>query len=297
MLHRFSPALALVLVPLVGCGGQDAPAPKTAEEVDLAPKPDPKKLALDREIAENAGILGALNQEGGGAFADVLGSSAFGACDDDGDDGCNALGGLIGAPAGDSYGMGGLGLSGTGRGGGGTGEGTIGIGSLGTFGRGAGSGTGQGFGSGSGGLGPRTDGPRVTTEAHDVRGTLPKDVIRRVVQSALPRYKQCYEKELQRTPELAGKSIVTFTIAPDGSVAAVKAEGDLASEAVHRCVEATTKALSFPKPDGGGVVVVKYPFTFAPVQSKPAPEPAQPNQPAEGKPAGEKPAPKPPAKP
>lgn len=50
--------------------------------------------------------------------------------------------GLIGNRAGESYGVGGLGLSGTGRGGGGSGSGTIGMGRMGTIGKGGGGGYG-----------------------------------------------------------------------------------------------------------------------------------------------------------
>lgn len=56
--------------------------------------------------------------------------------------------GTTGAVAGESFGVGGLGLSGVGEGGGGTG-----LGSVGTVGRGAGVGTGAGFGAGHGRLG------------------------------------------------------------------------------------------------------------------------------------------------
>lgn len=59
---------------------------------------------------------------------------------------------LEGAPPGESFGAGGMGLTGIGEGGGGRGEG-IGLGSVGSIGRGAGTGSGTGFGSGHGRLG------------------------------------------------------------------------------------------------------------------------------------------------
>jgi hypothetical protein len=60
-----------------------------------------------------------------------------------------AAGGRIGSAAGDSAGVGGLGLRGSGAGGGGSGFETIGLGSIGTIGHGAGGGSGTGFGSGA----------------------------------------------------------------------------------------------------------------------------------------------------
>ncbi|MFL5307366.1 MAG: FHA domain-containing protein, partial [Polyangia bacterium] len=140
--------------------------------------PDPhlaKKLA--EEQAKNAGILGVLKQSEGSHIASIFGrDSALG------NDAADVLGGLVGNQIGEAYGVGGLGLVGTGSGGGGTGEGTIGLGNLGTIGKGGGGGNGSGYGRGAGGLGGRrAHAPDVIPGQANVRGSLDKEIIRRII--------------------------------------------------------------------------------------------------------------------
>ena len=140
--------------------------------------PDPhlaKKLA--EEQAKNAGILGVLKMNDGSHIASIFGRDT--ALGNDADD---VLGGLIGNQIGEAYGVGGLGLVGTGSGGGGTGEGTIGLGNLGTIGKGGGGGNGSGYGRGAGGLGGRrAHAPDVIPGQAAVRGSLDKEIIRRII--------------------------------------------------------------------------------------------------------------------
>ncbi|MCB9762964.1 MAG: von Willebrand factor type A domain-containing protein [Alphaproteobacteria bacterium] len=107
------------------------------------------KRQLDREIAENAGVLGALRE--GGEMDGVLGSSGLSS------DVSGGIGGLIGAK-GTQIGSGGLGSRGTGLGGGGT---AAGIGGLGTHGRG-GSVSGGSAGYGGSAYGSAAYGGEVT---------------------------------------------------------------------------------------------------------------------------------------
>jgi hypothetical protein len=60
-----------------------------------------------------------------------------------------------------------------------------------------------------------------------------------------------------------GKIVTKFTIAGDGSVgsSSVKAS-TMGSAAVEQCVASKFLKMTFPKPKGGGVVVVSYPFVF-----------------------------------
>jgi TonB family protein len=56
---------------------------------------------------------------------------------------------------------------------------------------------------------------------------------------------------------------VQFTIAPTGHVIASEiARSTLANQAVERCVERAVRRWLFPKPRGGGIVLVRYPFVF-----------------------------------
>ncbi|MDZ4696946.1 MAG: TonB family protein [Deltaproteobacteria bacterium] len=224
--------------------------------------PDPhlaKKLA--EEEAKNAGILGVLKSNEGSHLASIFGrDTALGS------DAENVLGGLLGSEIGEAYGGGGLGLAGTGSGGGGTGEGTIGLGNLGTIGKGGGGGSGSGYGRGAGGLhGRRARSPEVMPGTAAVRGSLDKEIIRRIIRRHINEVKFCYEQELVKSPELQGRIAVNFTIAATGQVvASVMQDSTLSNRRVESCVVAAVRRWEFPKPNGGGIVIVTYPFVFNP---------------------------------
>lgn len=101
-------------------------------------------------------------------------------------------------------------------------------------------------------------------------GHLDREVIRGVVVARMPAIAACYESGLATMPELAGRVIVSFTIAPDGHVAgATVRDSTLLPRAepvyaVEGCIVATVLAYVFPAPEGGGPVQVNYPFVLAP---------------------------------
>jgi TonB family protein len=224
--------------------------------------PDPhlaKKLA--EENAKNAGILGVLKQTEGSHIASIFGrDSALGS------DADNVLGGLIGNQIGEAYGVGGLGLVGTGSGGGGTGEGTIGLGNLGTIGKGGGGGNGSGYGRGAGGLGGRrAHAPDVIPGTANVRGSLDKEIIRRIIRRHINEVKYCYEQELTKKASLGGRIMVQFTIAASGQViASVLQNSTMGNARVENCTVQAVRRWEFPKPLGGGIVIVSYPFVLTP---------------------------------
>ncbi len=218
-----------------------------------------KKLA--EEAAKNAGILGVLKQQEGSHLASIFGRDTA-----VGSDAENVLGGLIGNAIGEAYGVGGLGLVGTGSGGGGTGEGTIGLGNLGTIGTGGGGGSGSGYGRGAGGLGGRrAKAPDVVPGQAAVRGSLDKEIIRRIIRRHINEVKYCYEQELTKKADLGGRVSVQFTIAASGQVmASVLQQTTMNSPRVENCVVQAVRRWEFPKPLGGGIVIVTYPFQFNP---------------------------------
>jgi hypothetical protein len=229
----------LVLVSLAACSGAQTSAPETEPATvatvvvepattDLDAGPDVDKVAL-------MGILGVLADSDSGAGA------------------------LWGDSIGDSFGVGGLGLIGTAEGG------AVGMGSMGSVGTGlGGGGTGEGV-AGLGTIGTRRPPSQVVTGEATLQGGLDKDIIRRVIRQSLSRVRYCYERALLKDPNLAGRVAVRFVIRPDGTVANVTDGGStLPSEEVKACVHRTMAALTFPRPKGGGVVVVNYPFVFAP---------------------------------
>ncbi|MFN3197117.1 MAG: AgmX/PglI C-terminal domain-containing protein [Bradymonadia bacterium] len=101
--------------------------------------------------------------------------------------------------------------------------------------------------------------PQIGKGAPTVMGALSKEVIQRVIRGSMNGFKYCYEKELAKNPSLAGKTTVKFTISGNGSVVKATAEG---MPVVHTCMENRARALRFPAPKGGGIVIVKYPFIF-----------------------------------
>ena len=222
--------------------------------------PDPhlaKKLA--EENAKNAGILGVLKMNEGSHLASIFGRDTAA-----GSDAVNVLGGLIGNEIGEAYGVGGLGLVGTGTGGGGTGEGTIGLGNFGTIGKGGGGGNGSGYGRGAGGLGGRrARAPDVIPGQANVRGSLDKEIIRRIIRRHINEVKYCYESELTKKADLSGRISVQFTIAATGQViASVLQSSTMGNIRVENCVVQSVRRWEFPKPMGGGIVIVSYPFNF-----------------------------------
>jgi hypothetical protein len=182
-----------------------------------------------------------------------------------GRDAANVLGGLVDGEIGAAYGIGGLGLVGTGTGGGGTGEGTLGLGNFGTMGKGDG-GNGSGYGRGAGGLGGRhTRAPDVIAGQASVRGSLDKEIIRRIIRLHLNEVRYCYETELVRRPGLSGRVSVQFTIAATGQVMASWLESTTVNDArVEGCIVQAVRRWEFPKPSGAGITIVSYPFNLAP---------------------------------
>jgi hypothetical protein len=212
-----------------------------------------------KEMASNAGILGTLKAMSGSWNSPT---SPFGKDTALGNDAMSAMGALMGDQAGENFGFGGLGLRGTGRGGGGTGEGTIGLGNLGTIGHGAGGGSGSGYGSGKGGFkGRKAAVPKIRSGSADVRGSLSKEVIRRVIQRHINEVRFCYEQELNQRPDLEGRVTVKFIISPTGAVqSALVSDTTLGAPRSENCIAQAVRRWTFPAPEGGGIVIVNYPF-------------------------------------
>ncbi len=243
---RGHPDAAKHLGPEGALGPVDRPA-KTHQ----APRTDAERRRRDRAIALGSGLLRDLSALGsGGAIASVL-SSDFGP-------GLTvALGGVRGSRAlGDAGGAGGMGTRGTGAGGGG---GSLSIGGLRTHGRGV---YGDPHGTGMA-LRGRKRTVRIPERHVTLQGGLDRRAVARVIERSLPRIKYCYEKQLQADPNLGGKISTRFTIAPTGRVAKAQVvESTLGNERVESCVREVLESLAFPRPHGGGIVVVMYPFVF-----------------------------------
>jgi hypothetical protein len=215
-----------------------------------------KRMAYDR--AMKSGILGVIHAGE---------TSSIGAIWSDhdtalGHDAETVLGGLIGTETGESDGViGGLGTHGRGPGGGGDDK-TIGVSDLPTIGH---------DGKRPGWLhDPRIASLKDHKKAEKiepivgpatVRGGIDKEIVRRVIRHHLNEVKFCYEKELMKNQELYGRVVTEFTIAGNGTVlASVVQSSTLANPPVEQCIAGAVRRWGFPKPEGGGIVVVSYPF-------------------------------------
>ena len=127
-------------------------------------------------------------------------------------------------------------------------------------------------GSGSGGMrGRRAQEPQVAIGDASATGDLDKNIIRRYIRRKLPQVRYCYEKRLLVKPKLAGRVDTQFVIDAAGNVTSASAKG--MDPEVASCITAAIKSIQFPKPKGGGVVKVTYPFNFQLAGSQPATPP------------------------
>jgi TonB family protein len=254
-------------------GGSSAPAaPRPAGKAGdrKAPDVDARMTTKGTSRPEDARVVAArvrsnplllaLAGAQTGALGEVLSNeSALGAEKED------VMGHLVGTTIGAAYGIGGLSALGTGDGGAGTREGMLGSGGLGTIGR-YGSGTGPGHTYGAGTLGRHiARAPDVLPGVSSVRGSLDKEIIRRIVRRHLNEVRFCYDEALTRHPTLAGRVVVQFTIANTGRVlASLIGSSTLGVASVDACIANAVKRWEFPAPEGGGLVMVSYPFQLSP---------------------------------
>lgn len=106
--------------------------------------------------------------------------------------------------------------------------------------------------------------PSVAIAAPVITGDLDAQLIRRYVRRHLAKVTYCYERELLRSPKLAGTVTVQFVVdSASGHVAGVTAAG-LAHKEVETCIAGVIRAIEFPAAKGGGPVKISYPFTLAP---------------------------------
>lgn len=254
--------LAETSTPAAGHVGEEGQAGKetsVAEDKHMAVKGPPDRVdpmlqkKRDIDIAMHAGAMALFN--------DQALSSPWATSDQSiGADAMDAIGQMQGAEPGEGTGIGGIGISGTGRRGPGDSETGFGLARVGTK------------APGGGGRPPEpefdprpTRTPEVTlgTDIHTT-GSLDREIIQRVVRQNRRDVRYCYEQELQRHRDLAGRVVIRFTIASTGAViSAVVGESSMNNANVERCMTERIRRWAFPEPRGGGVVIVTYPFNFS----------------------------------
>lgn len=115
----------------------------------------------------------------------------------------------------------------------------------------------------------RKTSPRVVAGRAEVRGALDKEIIRRIVRRHLNEVKYCYQQGLSARTEPTGRVVIQFTIAGSGQVVmSVVQKSTLNNRPVETCIARAVRRWLFPKPRGGGIVIVSYPFVLRTVRGK-----------------------------
>jgi len=208
-----------------------------------ADKPDPNKMGLLATFGKS-GMQKDLHQASSGA-GELAGMA----------DAATGAAGSSENRAGDN--LGGK-LKDTGAGGKGTA--TYGIAGVGTQGRGTGT-----TGYGTGGLGQKGSVQiNVTGQEGEFGGGMDKEAIRRVIREHIREIRNCYEKELQRSPDLYGKIVLEWDIEEEGRVSRVVAKSNaLGNDNVANCIMSRLKMWKFPDPPKDQVGRVIFPFVFS----------------------------------
>jgi TonB family protein len=111
-----------------------------------------------------------------------------------------------------------------------------------------------------------------------IRGSLSKALIRQVIHGQIAMIEQCADAYAR--PGGHGLIAVEFIIGTTGEITDAKiVESTLANERLEKCILAAPQYWHFPPPDGGGIVIVTYPFEISmpaedsdpPTETKPAP--------------------------
>lgn len=93
-------------------------------------------------------------------------------------------------------------------------------------------------------------------------GSLSQAEISKVIQKHFTQITNCYERAIQKSPDLSGKLTVKWVIGTDGRVSGVKQVLSSVKDApMAKCVFGVIQQMRFPKPKGGPVKI-KYPFVF-----------------------------------
>lgn len=142
---------------------------------------------------------------------------------------------------------------------GGRGERTVGISGVGTKGKGTGT-----YGLGTGGIGNKGSVEiNVGGQEAEFVGSMDREAIRRVILNNKRAIRSCYERELQRRPDMYGKLVLQWNIEEKGRVteASVKSNS-LGSRKVANCIISRLRTWRFPEPPPGVIGQVAYPFVF-----------------------------------
>ncbi len=143
---------------------------------------------------------------------------------------------------------------------GGKGTSTVGIAGVGTRGKGTG-----GYGLGTGGIGTKGSVDiDVGGQEAEFTGSIDKEAIRRIIQQNKNAIRSCYERSLQRKPDLYGKLVLEWDIEERGRVTRASVKSNtLGDDKVATCIMGRIKDLKFPEPPPDQIGRVTFPFVFS----------------------------------
>lgn len=96
------------------------------------------------------------------------------------------------------------------------------------------------------------------------RGPVSREVVQRVVGRVMDQIKPCYARARAQAPDLAGKIVVAWQIAENGSVAATRTvKNTFPDETVAGCLLDILQKQQFPRASDGGAVWVTHAFAFS----------------------------------
>ena len=97
----------------------------------------------------------------------------------------------------------------------------------------------------------------------DGNGTLDRTAIELAIQGKMSTFRNCYQRQLQRTPNLGGGRVTAqFIIGEDGIVERARVQSTTLNNAsVEQCLIQNLEGTQFALPRNG-TVVVSYPFSF-----------------------------------
>ena len=143
----------------------------------------------------------------------------------------------------------------------GSGSATVGISGVGTKGRGTGD-----YGYGTGGLGEKGNVDINLGGSEEIFvGSIDRDAILRVIRNNVQQIRTCYERELNRNPNLSGKIVLEWDIIEEGQATAVKTkENSMSTNNVATCLTSRLRTWRFPEPPEDQIARVTFPFVFSP---------------------------------
>lgn len=112
--------------------------------------------------------------------------------------------------------------------------------------------------------GPEAPIPGTRPDAPEVRGSIDRDLVRRIVRSHAGDVKRCYDRGLARDPALAGRFVLDFVIDRRGKVPRAEViDSTLPDPEVGACVARAALRWKFPT-NPFGDVGIRYPFVLSP---------------------------------